>query len=73
MITDRIVAAAQVALSLVYIGGYFFMLWLFLKGQIGTPVEWKDQLGVLIGVLTAGVGIILNFWFQRSRPQERAE
>lgn len=71
MITDRIVAGAQVALSVIYIGGYFAMLWLFLMGHIRTPVEWKDQLGVLIGVLTAGVGVILNFWFQRSRPQEK--
>jgi hypothetical protein len=67
---DRTVAVAQIALSIVFLVGYFAMLSLFLLGYIRTPVEWKDQLGVLIGVLTAGVMLVLNFWFSRSRPQE---
>lgn len=64
----HLVATAQVLLSCLFLGGYFIMLGLFLLGHIKTPVEWKDQLGVLIGVLTAGVMLILNFWFSRSRP-----
>lgn len=67
MNADRITAIAQIVLSVLYVGGYFVMLGLFLLGYIRTPVEWKDQLGVLIGVLTAGVMLILQFWFSRSR------
>lgn len=66
----RVTAAAQIVLSLLYVGGYFVMLGLFLLGHIRTPVEWKDQLGVLIGVLTAGVMLILQFWFSRTRANE---
>lgn len=46
------------------------MLGLFLLGKIQTPPEWRDQLGILLGVLTSGVLLILNFWFTRERPRE---
>lgn len=68
MTADRIVAAAQIALSVLYVGGYFLMLALFLTGHVRTPVEWKDQLTALLGVLTSGVLTILGFWFARQRP-----
>jgi drug/metabolite transporter (DMT)-like permease len=70
MNTDRVLALAQISISVVFLVGYFAMLALFLLGYIRTPVEWKDQLGVLIGVLTAGVMLVLNFWFSRHRSQE---
>jgi len=70
--TDRVVAWAQIVLSVLYVAGYFVMLAMFLLGYIRTPVEWKDQLGVLIGVLTAGVMLILQFWFSRARPTQVA-
>lgn len=72
MSPDRVIAWAQIALSLLYVGGYFTMLGAFLMGYIRTPVEWKDQLGVLIGVLTAGVTLILQFWFSRQRATPSA-
>lgn len=65
------IARAQIALSAIFLIGYFAMLALFLLGFIRTPPEWKDQLGILIGVLTAGVMLILQFWFSRSRPHEQ--
>lgn len=68
--TSRIQAAAQVGLSVLFLAGYFFMLGLFLLGKIHTPPEWRDQLSILLGVLTSGVLIILNFWFTRERPRE---
>ena len=67
--TQRIVATAQIALSAVFLIGYFVMLALFLLGKIATPPEWRDQLGILLGVLTAGVMLVLQFWFSRSRPE----
>jgi hypothetical protein len=66
--SDRIVAAAQVLLSAIYIGGYFWTLGRFLDGDVQTPQGWKEVMVAIIGSLTAGVGIILAFWFQRSRP-----
>ena len=69
MSADRTVAAAQIILSVVFIAGYFFILGKFLDGQIKTPPEWKDVLTALISLLTAGVLLILQFWFSRSRPQ----
>jgi protein-S-isoprenylcysteine O-methyltransferase Ste14 len=68
--TERTVAIAQVILSVVFIGGYFFILSSFLDGRIHTPPEWKDVLTALISLLTAGVLLILQFWFSRSRPQD---
>ncbi len=61
-------AAAQVVLSAIYIGGYFWTLGRFIVGDVQTPVEWKEVLIAIIGSLTAGVGVVLSFWFNRSRP-----
>ena len=68
--TAKLQAGAQIALSVVFLFGYFVMLALFLLGHIKTPPEWRDQLGILLGVLTSGVVIVLNFWFNRERPKE---
>lgn len=69
-ITARIQAGAQIGLSVLFLLGYFLMLSLFLLGKIHTPPEWRDQLGILLGVLTSGVLIIVNFWFTRERSKE---
>lgn len=68
--TARLQAASQIVLSVLFLAGYFVMLGLFLLGEIRTPPEWRDQLGILLGVLTSGVLIIVNFWFTRERPRE---
>lgn len=64
-----LVMTAQVVLSAVFIGGYFLVLWLFMKGQVGVPETYKDSFLTVLGVLTAGVMLILNFWFSRHREQ----
>lgn len=64
----HLVATAQVLLSCLFLGGYFLVLILFITGHIKTPVEWKEALIALLGVITGGVGTILAFWFSRSRP-----
>ena len=58
---------AQVVLSAVFITGYFIILDKFITGKVKPPVEYKDMIIALLGVLTAGVGMILAFWFQRVR------
>jgi len=63
------VMTAQVVLSGIFIVGYFFLLWQFMQGHVKVPPEYKDMFVTLIGVLTAGVGIVLSFWFQRQREQ----
>ncbi len=72
MNTARLQAGSQIVLSVLFLAGYFVMLGLFLLGEIRTPPEWRDQLGILLGVLTSGVLIIVNFWFTRERPREGA-
>lgn len=67
------ISGAQIALSIAYTVGYFVMLYLFMSGEIRTPVEWRDQMSVLLGALTTGQGLILNFWFARSREQSEKE
>jgi len=67
MKTSRILATAQIALSIIFLTGYFLMLGLFLEGKVLTPPEWRDQLSILLGVLTAGVMMVLQFWFSRTR------
>jgi hypothetical protein len=73
MSNNALVSSAQIALSVIYIVAYFWLLNKFLNGEIKTPAEWRDQMGILIGVLAGGIPVILQFWFARSRektPQE---
>lgn len=64
-----LVMTAQVALSSVFIIGYFLLVREFMKGNVHVPVDFKEAFIALIGVLTAGVGQILSYWFQRQREQ----
>lgn len=66
---EYITAVAQILLSVLFIGGYFTMLAVFLLGYVHVAPVWRDQLSTLIGVLTAGVLLILQFWFSRLRSQ----
>jgi len=72
-VTRRVVAGAQITLSLLFVAGYFLVLSEFIHGRIAVPVEWKDTLQSLLALLTGGVLMILNFWFLRSRPQDPQE
>lgn len=64
-----LVMTAQVILSLAFIVGYFYLLREFMVGHVKVPADYKEMFMTLIGVLTAGVGMILSFWFQRQREQ----
>jgi uncharacterized membrane protein YbhN (UPF0104 family) len=66
-LTHKATAYAQILLSAVFIGGYFFVLYLFLDGHVKVPPEFKDTFGTLLGVITGGVLLILNYWFARQR------
>ena len=65
--TRRETGYMQGLLTLVFLFGYFLTLHDFIEWRVKTPIEWQDTLKTLLGALTAGVGSILYFWFNRSR------
>jgi hypothetical protein len=67
-LNERFTCWAQVVLSIVYIGGYFAVLFTTQLGYIRVPTDFKDSFNTLLGALTAGVLLILQFWFSRQRP-----
>lgn len=71
--TDRAIAIAQVLISVLFLAGYFSLLGMFVLGMAKVDPEYKDIVNSLLSVLTAGVGGILYFWFQRSRQNQNAQ
>lgn len=53
----------QMALSGVFVIGYFAIFWLLLIDDMELNVRQATMVNVLMGVLTAGVVKILDFWF----------
>lgn len=68
--TRREVGYMQGLLTALYFVGYFWVLTSFIEGRVRTPPEWRDSLQTLLGALTAGLGVITFFWFNRSREQQ---
>jgi len=61
----------QITLSVLFIGGYFTILWALFGGTIMLDPSIRDMSNILLGVLTAGIPMILRFWFGGS-PQDEA-
>ena len=63
----------QAALTGLFITGYFVLIYWFFSGSVAQGLgEWsKGQLGILIGVLTAAIPQMLNFWFGSSEGSKR--
>lgn len=55
--------APQVALSALFVVGYFGILACVLSGYARIPAEVHDLVVTLLGILGAGVAQVLNFWF----------
>jgi predicted tellurium resistance membrane protein TerC len=68
-IRDELIGWAQVLLSVLFLVGYFLVLVGFLAGWWHPPAEWKDAVIALLGVITGAVGVIISFWFSRSRHE----
>lgn len=66
-LTHRGTAYVQALLSFLFIGAYFTILLRFMAGGVHVPTEFKDAFTALLGVLTATVVMICNFWFSRQR------
>lgn len=72
-VTDRAIAIAQIVISIVFLVGYFWLLGQFVTGRAKVDPEYKDIVNSLLSVLTAGVGAVIYFWFQRSRQNQNAQ
>lgn len=59
----------QGILTTVFVVGYFALIYVLLtSGLTAGLTDWdKGQLGILIGVLTAAIHQMFNFWFGSSR------
>jgi hypothetical protein len=58
-------------LSLVFISGYFIILATFFVGKIEIDPTVKEPFLILIGVLTANIPSIMQFWFGTSSGSQR--
>ena len=56
----------QILLSTCFIAGYFGILALFFVGDIEISDKLREPFLILIGVITANVPAIMNFWFGSS-------
>lgn len=65
--THKETAYAQIILSIIFLAGYFWLLYDFIHGKIQVSTEWKDTLQALLSVLTASVIQVMNYWFSRQR------
>jgi len=63
----------QIALSVVFLGGYFMLMWVIVVGSVNIPPAYHDLAVTLIGVLTAGVPMILNFWFGSTHGSQKKD
>jgi uncharacterized BrkB/YihY/UPF0761 family membrane protein len=66
--THKETAYAQIGLTVLFIVGYFIVLIMFMAGYVRVPTDFKDAFTALLGVITASVVSILNYWFARQRP-----
>jgi len=69
-VTRKVIATAQIGLSILFLAMYFYTLHELLHGHIEVKPEWKDVIQTLISVLTGAVMTIIGFWFNRSRPED---
>ncbi len=58
--------APQVLLSVIYTGGYFWLMFQLISGGVTIPPAIMPMVMTLLGVLTAGQAQIMNFWFGSS-------
>lgn len=58
-------------LSLVFIGGYFIIMAAFFVGKVDIDPTLKEPFLILIGVITANVPSIMQFWFGTSSGSQR--
>lgn len=60
----------QVVLSTLFVTGYFAIVYVLLAKQIEIAESMRDAALMLVGVLTAAIPQILQFWFGSSRGSQ---
>lgn len=63
----------QIGISLVFLGGYFVLMGCITTGFVNIPAPYHDLAVTLIGVLTAGVPQILNFWLGSTHGSQKKD
>lgn len=58
-------------LSALFIGGYFTIIWGIMSGVLEIDTDGKEYMVMLLGVLTAAIPTILQFWFGSSSGSAR--
>jgi len=61
----------QIILSFVFIKGYFALILMIFSGYLQLDDTVRDMANVLVGVLTAGIPMILRFWFGGSPNDDK--
>ena len=56
----------QMTLTLLFVGGYFGLLYLLFGGVVTLDSTVRDPANILLGALSAGIPMILKFWFGES-------
>jgi hypothetical protein len=63
--------APQISLSIIFIGGYFGVLYMLFSGHIEINDSIRDMGNILLGVLTANIPQIMAFWFGSSSSSKQ--
>jgi len=56
----------QIILSVIYTGGYFYLIYGLGSGEITIPKNVEQPFNILLGIMTAAQAQIMNFWFGSS-------
>lgn len=64
---------AQILLTILFVGGYLWMVKEFMTGSVKVAADLKDVFVALIGVITGSVSTVLNFWFSSSRSSQQKD
>ena len=62
--------APQCVLSVIFIGGYFGLVYMLFGGYIDINESIRDMANILIGVMTANIPQIMAFWFGSSHSSK---
>lgn len=60
----------QITLSIIFIGGYFGLVYMLFSGQIKIDDSIRDMANILLGVLTVNIPNIMQFWFGSSHSSK---
>ncbi len=61
---------SQILLTILFVGGYLWMVREFMTGAVKVDPTLKDVFVALIGVITGSVATVMNFWFSSSRSSQ---